>query len=171
MIKRLSTFLLSSVLILSACGGNESSSGTTVAVLSKNSALQVDFGTRWVGQTFAATAFKIDKLPACEASVAPASAGIVSGSGTALLGWTGTKSAAPTDTTADMIVLEKRAPTGAVWSVIGYTRTTANAIAPNAPGKGAILRVSFYRATSTPCIGPRSNEVRWVPNVTTNGGG
>jgi hypothetical protein len=174
MIKRLSVGLISSVLLFSACGGGESSSdttATTVAVFSKNAALQVDLGARWVGQTFAATAFKIENLPACQGVVAPAGAGIISGSGTALLGWTGTKSTPPTDTTADMVVLEKRAPTGATWSVIGYTRTMANAIAPNAPGKGAILRVSFYRTTSTPCIGPRSTEVRWVPNVTTNGGG
>ena len=169
MLRRISSAAIGSLLVLSACGGGSASTEQAGSARTKNAALDVDFGARWVGQKFAASTFKIANLPACEGVAAPANAAIVADANVAYLGWTASKSTPPTDETADMIVLERRAPSpsNAPWVVIGYTRTKANAIAPESPGKGAILRVSFYRSTSTPCIGPRSSEVRWVPNTTT----
>ena len=155
-------------MVLGACGSSESND--SAAPRTKNAALSNEFGARWAGQSFPASAFTVAGLPTCVGVGAPNKAGMVASPGQALLGWDATTAGSPTAETADMIVLESRPPTRpeGPWTVVGYLRKSGSSIVPDKVGKGSFLRVAFYRSTSTPCIGPRSNEVRWIPNVTTN---
>lgn len=165
MLARRISLILGPLLILAACGGTGSADST--APRTKNAALNVEFGSRWAGQSFAASAFSLAGLPVCSGVAAPANARAIGQDGKAYLGWNATMSGPPTEETADMVVLERRPPSKpeGPWTVVGYFRKSANLLSPEPVGKGSFLRVAFFRSTSTPCIGPRSNEVRWVPNV------